>query len=142
MDFPEVLAAARVLADRIRTEAPKFDALVGIARGGWVPTLILSSLLSVERIYNIGLEYADTTRKTFTSYQDPALSLQNSQTLLIVEDYLVAGNALRHAKEHLESKGHSVYTVALFVMDKTTFVPDFYLERLQSLPSLPWELPH
>lgn len=140
MTFEEVAHVTRSLAGKISADLPKLDGLVGVSRGGWVPTRMLSSLLSVKRIYSIGLQYSDPARTQLVCYDDPAPFLSAPAVLLVIEDCLETGNALRYAKDHLVSKGHTVHTAALFLTKKSAFVPDFYIERLEVPPSFPWEL--
>jgi hypoxanthine phosphoribosyltransferase len=141
MEFAEVIACCRTLSVRIRARNCAFDGLVGVTRGGWVPARLMSSLLSVRRLYSIGLQYADTERKKLVCYDDPAHFIPPASTLLVVEDCLETGNALNFAKQHLSSKGHKVFTAALFVTRRSAIVPDFYVDCLDDPPGFPWELP-
>jgi len=140
MDFGEVIENCRTVAQQIRAKLNTIDGLVGVSRGGWVPTRILSSLVSVKRIYSIGLQYADAARTELVCYDDPLQFFGPDSTLIVIEDCLETGNALRFAKAHLNSKGHNVYTAALFITAKSVFIPDFYVARLESAPSFPWEV--
>jgi hypoxanthine phosphoribosyltransferase len=141
MEFAEVIECCRTLSERIRARNGAFDGLVGVTRGGWVPARLMSSLLSVKRLYSIGLQYADTERTKLVCYDDPARFIPPASTLLVIEDCLETGNALRFAKQHLGSNGHTVLTAALFVTRRSAFIPDFYVDRLDAPPGFPWELP-
>jgi hypoxanthine phosphoribosyltransferase len=140
MEFVEVVSAARTLAQQVRTKVSSVDGLVGVSRGGWVPTRLLSSLLSVKRLYSIGLQYTDEARAKLVCYDDPAPFLESAATVIVIEDCLETGNALRYAKEYLSAKGLKVYTAAFFITRKTIFIPDFYVSRLDQPPVFPWEI--
>jgi hypoxanthine phosphoribosyltransferase len=141
VDFGEVVSAARAIAQQIDGNVGSVDGLVGISRGGWIPTRLLSSLLSVEKIYSIGLQYRDKARTKLVCYDDPVPYLESARTLVVLDDCLETGNALRYAKEHLSEKVDKVYTAALFVTDKSVFIPDFFVACLDHPPAFPWELP-
>jgi uncharacterized protein len=140
MEFSEVVEYSRTLSNQIRARNGAFDGLVGVTRGGWVPARLMSSLLSVKRLYSIGLHYADTERKKLLCYDDPGHFIPPASTLLVLEDCLETGNALSFAKQHLSSKGHKVFTAALFVTRRTAFIPDFYVDCLDDPPDFPWEV--
>jgi hypoxanthine phosphoribosyltransferase len=140
MDFAQVVACCRALADQIHARDAAVDGVVGVTRGGWIPARVLSSLLRVKRMYSIGLQYADPERKQLICYDDPAHVIAAASRLLVVEDCLETGHALNFAREHLGAKGHRVFTAALFITKRSVFIPDFHIDCVDDPPDFPWEV--
>lgn len=138
MDFSEVLDHANKLAHQITESGYQPDFLVGLARGGWIPTRLLSDALGVKEILSIGLRYADTSRTTFVTYSLPD-PMPSGRKLLLIEDCLESGKSLLAAQRILQSAGNEVRTACLFVTDMTQVQPDYALERLPVPAQFPWE---
>lgn len=138
MNFPEILTHATTLASQIKTSGFQPDFLVGLARGGWIPTRLLSDALGVKEILSVGMRYADATRTSLVAYSLPA-PMPTGKRLLLIEDCLESGKSLQEAKRILESAGNEVRTASLFITDGTPMEPDYFLERLPVPLRFPWE---
>ncbi|MDR5878795.1 phosphoribosyltransferase family protein [Caballeronia sp. LZ032] len=138
MDFSEVLGLVKSLANRISASGFRPDYLVGLARGGWIPTRLLSDELGVKEILSVGLRYADTNRTTLVAYSLPS-PMPNGKKLLLIEDCLESGRSLVEAKRLLEREKNFVQTASIFITDRTLERPDFFVHHLQLPPSFPWE---
>ena len=114
------------------------DFLLGIARGGWIPTYYLSTILSVKNIASIGIKYTDKDRTVREIYSLPDALPKNARVLLI-EDILESGRSMEEAAHILEEKGVEVYTAALYIAKNALYVPDFYVRRFDLTPIMPWE---
>jgi len=111
------------------------DVIVPIAQGGLTPGRMLASKLHVKMIYALTVIKSGEQRKIVTTIND---ELKN-KNILLVEDILETGESMLIAKNYLERKGAKVQTVCLYTMPQTTFVPDYYLGKISSLISFPWE---
>ncbi len=138
MNFSEVLADVKFLAQKISASGYEPDFLVGLARGGWIPTRLLSNALHVKEILSIGMKYADSTRTTLIAYSLPA-PMPVGKRLLLVEDCLESGKSLVEAKKILESADNEVRTASLYVTDKTQTQPDYFVKHYPVPPQFPWE---
>ena len=138
MNFPEILTHTATLARKITASGFQPDFLVGLARGGWIPTRLLSDALDVREILSIGMRYTDASRTSLVAYSLPA-PLPTGKRLLLIEDCLESGKSLREARRILESAGNEVRTACLFITDETPMEPDYFLARLPAPPRFPWE---
>ena len=138
MNFPEILTHTATLARTIKASGFQPNFLVGLARGGWIPTRLLSDALSVREILSIGMRYTDASRTSLVAYSLPA-PMPTGKRLLLIEDCLESGKSLQEAKRILESADNEVRTASLFITDGTQTEPDFFLARLPVPPRFPWE---
>ena len=138
MTFDEVLNDASGLADSIRAASFKPDYLVGLARGGWIPTRLLSNYLGVKEILSIGMKYADAERTQLVAYSAPD-PMPKGKKLLLIEDCLESGKSMVAARELLIAAGNEVKTASIYIIEKTQNLPDFYLKKLPQPPLFPWE---
>lgn len=138
MDFTDVLTHVKVLANQVISSGYHPDFLVGLARGGWIPTRLLSKDLDVKEILSVGMRYADSTRTTLVAYSLPS-PMPSGKNLLLIEDCLESGKSLVEAKRLLESAGNVVKTASIYITDKTQTRPDYFVEHLPIPPKFPWE---
>ncbi len=138
IDFEEVARTINELAALIKASAFQPDFLIGLARGGWVPTRLLSSALKVKEILSVGMKYGDAERKMLVTYSKPD-PMPKGMKLLLIEDCLESGKALHAARDLFLSAGNEVKTASLFVLNKTVFPSDFYVKKLEQPPKFPWE---
>ena len=113
--------------------------IVAVARGGWIPTRYLSSLLNVKEITSIGLRYVDQERRSLENYSFPQ-PIATGMNILLVEDMLESAKSLAKAKELFEAKGARVKTAALYFSSHAVIIPDFSLGERKNAIKFPWEV--
>ena len=127
------------LARIIAASGQRFDMIVAVSRGGFVPARLIAESLGVKKMTAIGIGYVDTARDTREVYSMPIVSVSDTR-LLVVEDALESGLSLQEAQGLLvQTEGKIVSSCALYVRADAEFEPDFFLKRLNALPSFPWE---
>ena len=94
-------------AQKIQADGYKPDIIIGVARGGLVPSRILSDLLETKEFATIQIEYYDGINQT---KQEPILKQCLNTTLtdkktLLVDDISDSGSSLQLAKKHLQQQG-------------------------------------
>jgi len=136
--FDEVLVGIEAISAAIRASDFSPHYLVGLARGGWIPTRLLSNALGIKELLSIGMKYGDAERKTLITYSKPD-PIPQGKRLLLIEDCLESGRSLWAAREMLVTAGNDVKTASVYITDKTEHFPDFYFERKPMAPILPWE---
>ena len=137
-DFDECKRLLAKLAGQIEVANIGYDYIAGIARGGWVPARILSTLLGIKQLLSIGPAYTDAARTVITSYSLPA-PMPTGKTNLVVEDCLESGKSLEYTVKLLKEASNVVFSASIFTTDKTQFLPDFYVAKLSKPPQFPWE---
>lgn len=114
------------------------DLLVGVARGGWVPTRLLSDELGVKFLASIGVTYSNAERTDLITYSVPE-PIKDGTRILLIEDILESGNSVQYARRHFESRGADVRTAAFYFTERTLVRPDYSLGCVPDVPILPWE---
>ena len=132
MDWDTFTKETRKLGKKITY---KSDCIIGIARGGVIPAVLLSKQLKVKDMYVLKVRVEGDERKIMAEIFTDV----NGKKVLLVEDMLESGKTLKVVKDYLESKGAKVKTAALYSMPKTMFKPDFYLKEVSKVEHFPWE---
>jgi hypoxanthine phosphoribosyltransferase len=120
------------LASRLQ-HAP--DLIVGIARGGIVPAVMLAKKLDVQDVFTIRVRKEGESRRILG---DVGVEIVG-KNMLLVEDMLETGKSLAVAKRYFEERGAQVKTACLYTMPQTEIVPDFALRQTPTLAIFPWE---
>jgi hypoxanthine phosphoribosyltransferase len=138
MDFAEFKLQVRNLSDIIRADFFAPDIIVGVARGGWPPAMLLSRALNVKRLCSYGLTYTDETRTTISIYQKVERAA-DVQKILVVEDFIESGKCIKHAIDSLTTDTTDVRTASLGYLEKTILIPTYNLGCVAEIPKLPWD---
>ena len=113
--------------------------IVGLSRGGLIPSVIISNMLNIRKVYSIGLRtYADQEKASNAEiYQVPDIS--SMQKILLIDDISDSGDSFISIKEMLVNK--EVVTVSLFLKKRTKFIPDIYSKKAKDASWIvfPWE---
>jgi len=116
----------------------KPDIIIAIARGGWIPARYLSDLLHVKKMGSIGIKYKDIERTELDTYSKPSIP-ENCEKILLIEDMLESGKSIEWANEYYSKLGYDTKTASIFIINRTTFIPNYYLEVVEEI-EFPWEL--
>lgn len=112
------------------------DCIIGIARGGVIPAVLLAEYLKVKDMYTLKVRIEGNERKIIAE----VFTDISNKNVLLVEDMLETGQSMAVVKNYLQQKGAKVKTACLYVMAKTEFVPDYYLREVSEKPRFPWEI--
>ncbi len=130
LSWDDMYEYGRILAGKIREDHFKPDAIVAIARGGYVPSRTLCDFLMVDRLYSVQVRHwGETGQKSQKAKLWHPLSADlKGKNVLIVDDLADTGEsfdvALAEVKKHAPK---SVKTCALFVLENSKFVPDYFV---------------
>ncbi len=117
------------------------DVIVPSMNGGLVPAGILAEKLSQKYgvpfrdVRPISIEREGNTRRIAYDVQGDL----SGQNILLLEDDLPSGKGFQHAKQEFEKRGASVKIAAVYVNSVSEPFADFYGEKLDPLPNLPWK---
>lgn len=129
-------------AQRIQGDGFKPDIIVGIARGGLVPSRILADLLETRDFAIITIEYyvgIGQTRKEPVLKQCLHTQLTDKKVLL-VDDVSDGGRSLQLAKRHLEQQGADEIKIAtIYCKPGTITLPDYFEKQTSRWIVFPWE---
>lgn len=137
MTWNEYNKQIKKLGDIINKGKFRPDMIIAIARGGWIPARYLSDLLHVKEMGSIGIKYEDYERTRLDIYSAPSIP-ENCKKLLLVEDMLESGKSIKWANEYYLDLGYETMTASLFIINRTIFVPNYYLKIIDQI-KFPWE---
>ncbi len=115
----------------------KFECIVGIARGGMIPAVILSHLLKIKEFSVVSYTYYEEySRKTkLISLSDIPKNLTGKK-ILLVDEVVDSGETMKKAIEDLEKRKNKVISVAIHYKSrlKPKVKPDYFV----SDPGVAW----
>jgi hypoxanthine phosphoribosyltransferase len=138
MDFLQFDAQVRHVSDRIAADGFKPDAIVAVARGGWIPARLFSKYLGVKKLFSCGMTYADATRVTTVTYQ-PVTLAPETRAILVVEDFLESGKSIKQVVDTLQAQGADARSACLGYLEKTLVMPTYSLGAMREVPIFPWD---
>ena len=118
------------------------DAIIGVARGGWVPARLLSDFFSIKETVNIKVEAYHLIGKSSSA---PIITQNinaelNGKNVLIVDDIADSGNSLSLVLAELEKMDvASVKVATLFYKNHSIIKPDFFIYETSKWVVFPWE---
>ena len=129
-------------AQRIRGDGYKPDIIVGIARGGLVPSRILADLLETRDFAIITIEYyTGINARSKEPVLKQCLHTQlTGKKVLLVDDVSDGGRSLQLAKKHLEEQSAKEIKMAtIYCKPGTITLPDYFEKQTSHWIVFPWE---
>lgn len=144
-DWEDIQRLCRKLAKTVKSSGFRVDAIVAIARGGWVPARVLADLLDVKDLYSVKTEHwgivaTITGKATITQ---PLTANVENKNVLIVDDVADTGETIKLVKDHVLSLGAKEVKTAVVDYKKTSsFVPDYFAVEMDEWKWIvyPWSL--
>ncbi len=145
VSFAEVVRLSRAAVRKMRADGFKPDVLVGVGRGGWTPSVVVSNLLRNPRLYSVKCEYYDER-------DNPIAKPRISQTVglrvrgkrvLIVDEVADSGGSLRAIARHFRSlRCREFRFLVLHWKACARFEPDYWGARAAAGDWLkyPWDV--
>ncbi len=129
-------------SQKISCQNYKPDIIVAIARGGLIPSRILSDLLEIPNLSFIQIEFYTNINQTL---QEPNLKQTlitnvTGKKILLVDDISDTGKSLKLGKIHLQQLGAlEVKTATLYQKPLSVTVPDFCEKQTVAWVVFPWD---
>ncbi len=142
LDFDDIYNYAYQTSLKIKESGWIPDAIVGIARGGWVHARIQCDLLGVKELYSVKVSHwgVTATKDGKASLTCPLTADIRGRRVLVVDDITDTGDSLTMAADHVKSCGPSeVRSATLMHIAGSKFVPDYYgVEITWAWEIFPW----
>jgi len=129
------------LAASIKGEGKKVDLVVGIARGGIPPAMVVADRLRVPIDFiNVksytGVQQRGRVKIISTLFEDASM-----KDVLVVDDLVDQGETMETILAFLEEKYHPnrIMTGALFIKPWSKFRPDYFVDTTDAWIVFPWE---
>ncbi len=130
------------LAETVRKSKYEPDVIVGVSRGGWIPSRIMSDLLENPKLANVATEYylGVTETKQEPNLTQPVSISVKDKKVLVVDDVADTGESLKLVKSHLKEQGASeVRVTTIYYKPWSVTVPDYYEKETCRWVIFPWE---
>jgi len=121
------------LAERVRSAHSVPETIVGLTRGGWVPSRLLCDRLGVRRLVSLRAQHwgvtatPDGTAKLTEGLSGPV----TGQTVLVVDDITDTGESLTLAAAHIAERHPTrLETAACLHIASSKFVPTYFAEEI------------
>ncbi len=121
------------LAEQIRARGDPPEALVGVTRGGWVPTRLLSDRIGTRRVVSLRIQHWGVTATPSGAAEvteELSGPIQGYRTL-IVDDIADTGESLHLARERVARAGAArVETAACLYITHSKLIPTYFAEQI------------
>jgi len=143
--WQEVYELCKELARKIKESGFKPDAIVAVARGGWIPARILADFLLVKELYSVKAEHwgivATVTGKA--KITQPLMVDLTGKKVLVVDDVADTGETVEIVAKHVREKNaKDVKTAVIDFKHTSKFVPDYYAREMERWAWIvyPWSI--
>ena len=123
------------LARRIRADGFKPDAIIGIARGGYMPARVLADLFGLMNLASLKIEHYRGTRKSRQAMIRHLLPEGfTGRRVLLVDDVSDSGDTLDVALDHLRNCSGlgEIRTAVLHHKVTSSYTPDYFAHKVVS----------
>ncbi|MGR9086479.1 MAG: phosphoribosyltransferase [Gammaproteobacteria bacterium] len=130
----EVYELCRKLVRQLREAEVRFDIIVAIARGGYIPGRIVSDMLGVHDLAGFKVEHYQGIHKEKEALVKYPLNADiDGKNVLLLDDVCDSGDTFVVALEHIRRRGaaNEMRTAALHYKTVSRYIPDFYVETVQ-----------
>ncbi len=143
--WSDIQKFCKLLSEKIKRSGYRPEAVIAIARGGWVPARIVCDYLDIKELYSIKTEHwgvVATTTGEARITQPLNVNIKGKR-VLIVDDVADTGDTIKVVSEHIKEFFPAEVKVAVIDYKKTSkFVPDFYAAEMESWKWIiyPWSI--
>lgn len=117
-----------LLANQIIRTDYKPDVIVGLARGGLIPAVILSHILCIKMF---PVSYSSKAGNGEYKEYDNTLPDLPFKKLLIVDDIADTGNTLKEVVQHYTNKGHEIQSAVLYYKAGASIIrPSYFWQEI------------
>ncbi len=142
LDFDDIYNYAYQTANKVKKSGWKPDAIVGIARGGWVHARIACDLLAVRDLFSVKVDHwgVTATKDGKAKLTCPLTGDVTGKRVLVVDDITDTGESLTMTVDHVKECGPSdVKSATLMHIVGSKFKPDFFgVEGAWAWEIWPW----
>ncbi|MEM3651660.1 MAG: phosphoribosyltransferase family protein [Nitrososphaerales archaeon] len=119
------------------------NTLLAVMRGGAIVGVMLADRLGVRRVCTVNLRFYEKpeVRGVLDIYQKPPMECISNNVVLVIDDIVDTGQSLS-AVMHLRAlrRAKEVRSSALLVKEHSTYMPDFYIRKVEGWVFYPWEV--
>ncbi len=133
LDWSDVYSLSKDVSEKIRESKWQPDVLVGIARGGWIPSRILCDFLGITDLLSIKVSHwgvtATSSKEAKVKY--PVKEDLSEKKVLIADDISDTGETLKVAFDDIKDQNPSeIRTATLQNIKGSDFEPEYYSKEI------------
>lgn len=140
-DCREIERMCQALARKVRKSKYRFDVIVAIGRGGWVPGRYLADYLgNILALAHMKVEhYVGIAKTTKVRITEPVSANVKGKRVLLVDDVPDTGDSIAAAEKYLRKKGAKEIRLAtLHYKPWSILRPEYYVRKTRSWVIYPW----
>ncbi len=144
-NWEDAYGLAEKVAGKISRDKFLPDRIIGITRGGWVPSMMLSDLLEVKDLLSVRVEHWGVTgekdAKAVLKY--PLQTDLSGKKVLLVDDLTDTGDSIAVALEEIKKHNlEEIRTATLIHKKQSRIEPDYYAQKTDKWQwiILPWNI--
>lgn len=132
--------ACALLANKVLKDGFEPNIIIGLARGGLVPAVIISHILEVKMF---PISYSSKIGNGEYKEYENDLPLIRTKNILLIDEISDSGNTLKETVDHYKLCQHEVRSAVLYHKKGSIITPDYVW---QTIPQdsvwiiFPWEL--
>ena len=142
LSWNQVLEQIKELGLKIKKDNFKPDILIGMIRGGLVPTRMLSKELGCNDIYCLRVRYVKKGKERTRNVRiihGLNVDLTNNK-VLIVDEIADSGETLRLVTDYIKFFNPSeIKTAVIHLKETSKFNPDYFLVKVNKWVNYPWD---
>ncbi len=125
LGYTNITAYIEEILDKLNKDGKEFTHVVGIARGGLIPAVIISHKLDIPMLTYSVSSYKGKTRHTINVTQGGGLlsKLEKDHKILIVDDICDSGHTIDHMRSLLSE--YDITVATLVARPKTRYMVDY-----------------
>jgi hypoxanthine phosphoribosyltransferase len=149
--WTDIHNSCKQIVDNINGDSHEIQYIVGITRGGLIPSVIVSHLMNIP---TITVSYSSNTGAGDNKFYNNILPdvqstiheekvISGFPEILVVDDICDSGETMADVVSAYRDKGHNVISVALYYKTGSVFTPDFYWQHIpkdSGWITFPWEI--
>jgi hypoxanthine phosphoribosyltransferase len=125
--YNDIEKGCGLLATHIIRNLDDPDIIVGLARGGLVPAVILSHIMNVKMI---PISYSSKKGQGEYKQYENTLPLIPYKNILIMDDIIDSGHTMKEVHDYYADLGHSVKIASLYWKEGSVIEPEYYWQYL------------
>ena len=135
LDFDDIYDYAYQTAKKVKKSGWKPDAVIGIARGGWVHARIQCDLHGVKNLFSVKVDHwgVTATKDGKAKLTSPLTADVTGKKVLVIDDITDTGKSLTLAVDHLKSlrSASDIQTATLLHIKGSDFIPNYYGDEVE-----------